>query len=63
MLLVPAAQALHVMLDTLYNTIRIMSLKINVQYLSHIVFRDKIGKIVSDVEIFNQILRTATECR
>ena len=62
-LLTPTAQALQVMLDCLSHTIRSLSLKINVQKSYHIVFRHKNRKIVSDMKIDNQILKSVTECK
>ena len=49
-LLAPTAQALQVMLGTPSDTIRNLSLKINVQKSCHIVFRYQNRKIVSDVK-------------
>ena len=62
-LFVLTAHALQVMLDTLSDTIRNLSLKINFQKLCHIVFRHKNKKIVSDVKINNQRPKTVTECK
>ena len=60
-LLAPNAHALQVMLDTLPDTIRTMSLNSSVQKSCYINFRHKNRKIVSDVKIDNQILKTVSE--
>ena len=59
----PTTQALQVMLDSLSDTIRSLSLKVNVQKSSHIVFNHINRKIVSDVKIDNQLLKTVFECK
>ena len=61
--LAPTAHALQVMLDTPSDMIRTPSFKINVRKTCHIVLRHKNKKIVSDVKIDNQILKTVTECK
>ena len=51
------------MLDFLTKTVRILSLKNNVQKSGHIVFRYANIKIVSVVKIYNRILKTVAECK
>ena len=60
-LLSPTAHAVQVMLDTLFDTIRFLSLKINDQKSCHIVFRHLNIKMVSNAKIENQILKNDTE--
>ena len=55
------SQALQALLDSVSDTTRTLSLKINVQKPCHIVFRHKHRKIVSDVKFDSQILKTVTE--
>ena len=62
-LLASTVQALQVLLDSLSDTIRTLLLTINVQKSCHILFWHKNSKIFSDVKIYNQILKTVTECK
>ena len=59
----PTAQALQVMFDSLSYKIRSLSLKINAQKSCHNVFCHKNRKIFSDLKIYNQTLKTVTECK
>ena len=58
MLLAPTAQALQLVLDTLSNTTRTLSFKINVQKSCH-----SNRNLVLDVKSDNQILKTVTKCK
>ena len=62
-LFAPTSKALQVMLDTVSDKVRTLSLKIIVDKSCYIVFRHKNRKIFSDVKIDNQILKTVTECK
>ena len=63
MLHAPTAYALQLVLNTLPDTIRKLSSKLNVQKSCHIVFRHKNKEIVSDLKMYNQLLKTVTECK
>ena len=56
------AQAVQVLLDSLSDTLCTLSLKISVQKSCDIVFPHQNRKMVSDVKIYYQILKTVAEC-
>ena len=60
-LLVQIVKALQVMLDSQTDTIRTLSLKINVQKSWHTFFRHK--KKTLNVKIDNELLKTFTGCK